>query len=52
MKSNLILATTWLSSNQNRARKVAVGVVLAVAIVGSLVPGFAALAGPAVGGSH
>ena len=52
MKHNLILATTWVSSNQNRARKVTVGVLLAVAVIGTLVPGFAALAGPAVGGSH
>ena len=53
MKSNVILATTWASSNIGKIRIVTVGALVILGLIAGIAPqNQIAQAGPAIGGSH
>ena len=52
MKTQMILFTTWLNSNPTRVRTIGAAAAIALALVATLSPQAAVLAGPAGGGSH
>jgi hypothetical protein len=51
MKTNLVLFTSWLSTNPNRVRMIGAGILALLAVVASLSPDAVAVAGPSKGGS-
>jgi hypothetical protein len=54
MKSNVILATTWASTNASKIRFVTVGALVILGLLAGVGPQhqMIAQAGPAIGGSH
>ncbi len=53
MKSSVILATTWVSSNSSKVRFITVGALVILGILAGVGPQHQiAQAGPAIGGSH
>lgn len=52
MKSNLILVTTWLSSNPSKVRNITLGSLMLIGLIAGLSPNHVALAGTAPGGSR
>ncbi len=53
MKSNVILAATWVSTNSSKIRFVTVGALVILGLLAGVGPQHQiAQAGPAIGGSH
>jgi hypothetical protein len=52
MKSRLVLASTWLTSEPNRLHAIIVGSLVLLGIFASVAPDQVALAGSAPGGSR
>lgn len=52
MKTQMILFTAWLTSNPSRIRAIGTAAAIALALIASLSPESAVLAGNAGGGSH
>lgn len=52
MKSRLVLASTWITSDSNRLHAIIVGAFLLLGLAASIAPDQVALAGSAPGGSR
>jgi hypothetical protein len=52
MKTQMILFSAWLNSNPTRIRTIGTATAIALALLATLSPQAAVLAGPAGGGSH